>query len=78
MSKLLHELTIHEASNRLARRQISSVELTKAFLNRIDAVEEQIGSYINITRDHALRQAEQADRRLASGTAPCSPASRSP
>ena len=67
MSRLLHELTIHEASNRLARCQISSVELTKAFLNRIDAVEEQIGSYINITRDHALRQAEQADRRLASG-----------
>lgn len=67
MSKLLHELTIHEASNRLARREISSVELTRAFLNRIDAVEEQIGSYISITRDHALRQAEQADQRLASG-----------
>lgn len=61
----LWQLTIHQAHQKLARREISSVELTRACLNRIGQVEEQIKSFITMTEDLALEQAEEADRRIA-------------
>ena len=53
----------------LANREVSSVELTRACLERIDAVEDSIRSFITLTADAALAQAEAADRILADGTA---------
>ena len=63
------DLTIHEAQQRLARREVSSVELTRAFLDRIQQVEERVKSYVTVTPEVALRQAEEADRRIAAGDA---------
>ncbi len=61
--------TIQEAHDLLARREVTSVELTRACLDRIDAVEGQVRSFITLTPDVALRQAEAADRMLAEGAA---------
>ena len=63
----LWELTINEAADLLRRREISSVELTKAQLARIDAVESAVRAFITLTPDLALEQAAAADRRLAAG-----------
>jgi aspartyl-tRNA(Asn)/glutamyl-tRNA(Gln) amidotransferase subunit A len=63
----LWELTIHQAHQKLARRETSSVELTRACLDRIGQVEEQVKSFITITEDLALKQAEGADQRIAEG-----------
>ena len=63
------QLTIHEAGRKLAQREISSVELTRARLERIDRLEERIKSFITLTPELALRQAEQADQRIAAGEA---------
>ena len=49
--------------------QVSSVELTQAYLERIEAVEAQVRSFITLTPEQALRQAEAADRMLATGEA---------
>ena len=62
-------LTATEARILLARREVSSVELTRACLERIDAVEDSLRSFITLTPETALRQAEAADRMLASGQA---------
>ncbi|HET9199600.1 MAG TPA: Asp-tRNA(Asn)/Glu-tRNA(Gln) amidotransferase subunit GatA [Dehalococcoidia bacterium] len=62
-------LTIEEASRRLASREISSVELTKAALQRADEVDDTICSFITRTPELALEQAADADRRLAEGDA---------
>ncbi len=62
-------LTIHEARELLARREISSVELTRACLERIEAVEDSVRSFITQTPELALAQAEAADRMLAGGGA---------
>jgi aspartyl-tRNA(Asn)/glutamyl-tRNA(Gln) amidotransferase subunit A len=43
------------------------VELTRACLNRISQVEEQVKSFITITEDLALQQAEEADQSIARG-----------
>jgi aspartyl-tRNA(Asn)/glutamyl-tRNA(Gln) amidotransferase subunit A len=61
--------TIHEAAEKLAQREISSVELTRAHLERIDKLEERVKSFITVTPELALKQAEQADRRIAAGEA---------
>ena len=65
-----HHLTIHEARDLLARREISSVELTQSYLDRIDAVEDSVKAFVTVTRDEAIEQARNADRRLATANIP--------
>ncbi len=63
----LYTLTITEAGELLRQKKISSVELTKAHLERIRAVEDKVKAFTLVTDDLALKQAQDADRRLASG-----------
>lgn len=65
----LWDLTIHEAADLLRRREINSVELTKAHLARIEEVESAVRAFLTLTPDLALKQAEAADRRFAAGEA---------
>jgi aspartyl-tRNA(Asn)/glutamyl-tRNA(Gln) amidotransferase subunit A len=63
----LYTLSIHEAGELLRQRKISSVELTQAHLDRIRAVEPKVKAFTLVTDDLAMKQAREADRRLASG-----------
>ena len=65
----LNWLTIQQARRMLDSREISSVELTRACLERIDAVEAQLRSFITLTPEVAMEQAQAADRMLADGEA---------
>ena len=58
---------MHEARELLDRKEVSSVELTQAVLDRIDQVEERIKAFVTVTGEVALEQARQADRRIAAG-----------
>src|SRR5260370_7714440 len=63
----LYKLSIHEAGELLRQRKISSVELTRAHLDRIRAVDEKVKAFTLVTDDLAMKQAEEADRRFNSG-----------
>jgi aspartyl-tRNA(Asn)/glutamyl-tRNA(Gln) amidotransferase subunit A len=63
----LHTLTIAKARKLLSQGQISSVELTQAFLDRVDLYEEGIGAFITLDKDGALAQAAWADKQIAAG-----------
>ena len=63
----LNWLSIQEAHSQLTSRQISSVELTQACLDRIDAVEDRVQSFLTLTPETALSQAAVADRMLGAG-----------
>jgi aspartyl-tRNA(Asn)/glutamyl-tRNA(Gln) amidotransferase subunit A len=63
----LHELTIAEAHRLLKSKEISSVELTQAVLERIQAVEDRVDAFITVTEKEALKQAEKADAEIAKG-----------
>ncbi len=65
----LWQLSVTQASQLLADRQISSVELTESLLQRIADVDGRLSSYITVTADAARQQAEAADRRIAAGRA---------
>ncbi|MGZ3667970.1 MAG: amidase, partial [Ktedonobacterales bacterium] len=63
----LWQLSIHEAAEKLRRREISSVELTRAHIDRIAQVEGSVRAFVTPTEDEALRQAERSDQRRREG-----------
>jgi len=65
----LYELTISQALEKMERGEITSVELTKSYLDRIEAVEKNVSAYITIDREGALKQSAQADKDRSEGKA---------
>jgi len=65
----MHDSTISDLRQQLARRSVSAAELTRAALERIAAVEDKVHAFITVTPEAALKQAAQADAMLAAGTA---------
>ncbi len=63
----LHQLTIAQAKALLADRSISAVELTRAFLGRINQVDQGINAYLTVDAAGAMAQAQKADQMLANG-----------
>ena len=53
----------------LREKSFSSVELTRCYLDRIEALDGQYNSYISVDQNNALAAAEAADRQLAAGDA---------
>src|SRR5271154_6872932 len=64
---MLHNLFIGELADRLGTRQISSVELTRHFLGRIERLNPALNAFITLTAERAMQDAESADRLLAGG-----------
>lgn len=67
MTTELHTLTIQGAIDGLQSGQFSSVELTEALLERIEAVEPSIKAYLTVTAESALAQAQAADACIKQG-----------
>ncbi len=63
----LTALTIHEAHDLLRSGQITAVELTQAYLDRIAVCDGPIKAYLHVAPELALAQAAAADRRRAAG-----------
>ena len=62
-----HELSIVEAGEVLGQGVMTSLELTEALLERLEATEPQINAYITVTADLAREQAQAADDALNDG-----------
>jgi aspartyl-tRNA(Asn)/glutamyl-tRNA(Gln) amidotransferase subunit A len=63
------DATLAELSAALARREISSVELTRLFLDRIVRLNGQLNAFITVDPEKSLLQAAEADARIARGEA---------
>jgi aspartyl-tRNA(Asn)/glutamyl-tRNA(Gln) amidotransferase subunit A len=63
----LTALDLSEVSALLARRDVSPVELTRACLARIDALNPALNAFITVTADQALAEARETERELARG-----------
>jgi aspartyl-tRNA(Asn)/glutamyl-tRNA(Gln) amidotransferase subunit A len=61
------QVTIHEASRLLKEKKISSVELTRDYLERIRQLEPKVRAFVTVTDKLALEQAQQADELIAAG-----------
>ena len=62
-------LSLKDAASAIRRRKVSSLELTKALLKRIEAWQPVINAFVRVEADEAIRAARAADRALARGSA---------
>ena len=63
----IYDLTLAELRIGLDKRELSAVEITKAYLERIAATNPGINTFITICNETALEEAEAADRLIAAG-----------
>ena len=62
-------LSIAELGRRLAARELSPVELTEAYLRRIEALDSKVHAFITLTPERALDDARRAEQMLGRGGA---------
>ena len=63
----LHYLELTQLASCLRTRKVSPVEVTRAQLERIAAMDGSLGSYARVTSDEALAQAQQAESEIVAG-----------
>ena len=63
----MHHMTLAEISRGLKDKQFSSEELTRALLARIATLDPRLNSFITVSEELAIAQAQAADSRLARG-----------
>ena len=61
--------SLKQLSQALAAKQISSVELTQLFLDRIDRLNPGLNAFVTVNAEKSLNSAKAADARIAAGTA---------
>jgi aspartyl-tRNA(Asn)/glutamyl-tRNA(Gln) amidotransferase subunit A len=66
---MMHRKSLTELARGLREREFSSVELTRACLERVDRLDEQLNCFITVTSEQALQQAQAADVRIQAGEA---------
>jgi aspartyl-tRNA(Asn)/glutamyl-tRNA(Gln) amidotransferase subunit A len=63
----LFKLTIHELHEMLVKKEISSLELTKSVIKRIEETDPKIKAYVTVVKEQALVKAQEADDLLSRG-----------
>lgn len=61
------EKSIKELAQGLRNKEFSSVELTQAYLDRIEKLDKKLNSYITVSAEQALADAAKADEKIANG-----------
>ena len=59
--------SIRELHNQLVNKQRSAVEITQEALNRIEKLEPQVHSFLQVTQEKALEKARLVDAKIAAG-----------
>ncbi|QOG17781.1 MULTISPECIES: amidase [Bradyrhizobium] len=67
MTEALHYLELTELAARIKARDISALEVTRAQLGRIDALDRELSSYVHVMAETAIAAAEAADAEIAHG-----------
>ena len=68
MSDALYFMTIAEAGSRIAKRELSPVELIDAYISRIEALNPQLDAFVTPTLELAREQAKATEAEIAGGT----------
>ncbi|MFC4590948.1 amidase [Sphaerisporangium corydalis] len=66
----IHDLTALEQAQAVRSRELSPVEVTKHYLERIERLDPEVGAFVTITADRALDQARQAEALILQGGDP--------
>lgn len=63
----LFEKTAHELRDLLLKKEISAVEVTKHFIERIENIEQDVHAYVTLTKEKAMEKAREVDAKIAQG-----------
>ena len=63
----LHDLSALEQARAIRAREISPVELTQHYLDRIERIDPDVGAFVTVTAASALQQARRLERELPDG-----------
>lgn len=61
----IFELTVHELMDKLDKKEITSEEITKSYLSRIEEKENDVKAFVTMTGEEALKQAKAIDEKVA-------------
>ena len=62
----ISRLKARELKEKLMARDLSSVEIVKAYLDRIEKMDGDINAFISLN-DHAIKDAQTLDKRIKNG-----------
>ena len=65
----LYSLTAMQMKDLLEKKEVSSVEITKSVIDRIEKTDKDIQAYISYNFEDALKKAEKVDEKIAKGEA---------
>src|SRR4030095_12036004 len=68
MSDEFYYATVAELSQQIASGRLSPVELTRLYLDRAETLNDTTKLVVTLTRDHAMKQAEEAEKEIRSGS----------
>lgn len=54
-------------TEKIADKQLSSKEITEAYLENINKTDSEIGAYLTVTAESAIKSAEETDKKIAAG-----------
>ena len=61
------ELTVHELIKKLNNKELTSSEITKAYVNRIKEKEPEVEAFVTTLTDEAMTKAEKIDKKIEAG-----------
>ena len=61
------DLTVHELMEKLENKELTSEQITKAYIDRINEKENDVEAFVTLTTDSALEQAKKIDEKRNNG-----------
>lgn len=63
----LHKFKAHELKDMISKKEVKAEEVTNAFLDRIDKVDEKAGAFLYVAREEAIEAAKKVDKKIQNG-----------
>lgn len=63
----LYELTVHELLDKLSKKEITSEEITKSYVNRIKEKENEVEAFVTVLSEEAENKSKEIDKKKQNG-----------
>ena len=61
------ELTVHELQEKIANKELTITEITKAYVDRINEKENDVQAFITLQTEDAVKKAEEIENKINNG-----------
>ena len=63
----LYELTVHELMDKLNKKEITSEDITKSYVSRINEKEDNVEAFVTVLSEEAENKAKEIDQKIEKG-----------